>query len=170
MKIKYFYSPNFTDKRRSFSSIKTLVIHYTGMQSERESIKRLTKQSSKVSCHYLINRRGKIFRLVKDEDVAWHAGKSMWGKMRSLNKNSIGIELVNKGHKYGYQSYSKNQITNLILLCKKLKKKYKIKNQNILAHSDVAPLRKKDPGKHFPWHILCSKKISFFINKIDLSY
>ena len=95
MEITKFYSKNFDKKKRTSKNITSIILHYTGMQSERESIKRLTKQSSKVSCHYLINRRGKIFRLVKDEDIAWHAGKSMWGKYKNLNKNSIGIELVN---------------------------------------------------------------------------
>jgi len=93
------------------------------MQSERESLRKLTSSSSKVSCHYLISRTGKIFSLVKDKNVAWHAGKSMWGKYKNLNKNSIGIELSNKGHRYGYQKFTKIQIKILIQLCKNLKKK-----------------------------------------------
>ena len=92
------------------------------MQSERESLQRLVSPSSKVSCHYLINRKGLIFKLVKDENIAWHAGKSMWRKFRNLNKNSIGIELVNRGHRFGYQAFPKAQITTLIQLCKILKK------------------------------------------------
>ena len=79
------------------------------MQSERESIKRLTSSKSQVSCHYLINRSGKILKMVKDENIAWHAGKSMWGNYKNLNKNSIGIELVNRGHQYGYQKLYKNR-------------------------------------------------------------
>ena len=132
------------------------------MQSERESLKRLVYLKSKVSCHYLISRSGKIFRIVKDHHIAWHAGKSMWGKYKNLNKNSIGIELVNKGHKYGYQSFTKIQIKKLIYLCKSLKRKYRIKNKLILGHSDIAPLRKIDPGEKFPWHYLSSKKIGFY--------
>ena len=104
MEITKFYSKNFDKKKRTRKNITSIILHYTGMQSERESIKRLTIRSSKVSCHYLINRSGKIFRLVKDENVAWHAGKSMWGKYKNLNKNSIGIEINNPGHNYRYKN------------------------------------------------------------------
>jgi len=159
MEITKFYSQNYNKKKRTYKNITAIVLHYTGMQSERESIKRLTTIKSKVSCHYLVNRRGKIFRLVKDENVAWHAGKSMWGKYKDLNKNSIGIELVNKGHKYGYQKFTKVQIKKLIQLCKLLKRKYSIKNKFILGHSDISPLRKIDPGEKFPWAYLSSKGI-----------
>ena len=89
--------------------------------------------------------------MVKDKNIAWHAGKSRWKKFVNLNKNSIGIELVNKGHQFGYQNFSKPQIKSLIKLCKNLKKKYLIKKENFLGHSDVAPLRKIDPGEKFPW-------------------
>jgi len=136
------------------------------MQSERESLRKLTSSSSKVSCHYLISRTGKIFSLVKDKNVAWHAGKSMWGKYKNLNKNSIGIELSNKGHRYGYQKFTKIQIKILIQLCKNLKKKYKIKNKFILGHSDIAPLRKIDPGEKFPWSYLSSKGLGIYLGKI----
>ena len=166
MEITKFYSKNFDKKNRTRKNITTIILHYTGMQSERESIKRLTKRSSKVSCHYLINRRGKIFRLVKDEDVAWHAGKSMWGKYKNLNKNSIGIELVNRGHKFGYQTFPKIQIKKLVKLCKFLMKKYNIKKKLVLGHSDIAPLRKIDPGEKFPWNYLSSKGIGIYPKKI----
>ena len=121
------------------------------MQSEIESINRLKNPRFKVSCHYLINRKGKIIQMVKDRNIAWHAGKSKWKNFKNLNQCSIGIELVNKGHKFGYQDYSKNQINSLLKLCKDLKKKYSIKKENFLGHSDIAPLRKIDPGEKFPW-------------------
>ena len=89
--------------------------------------------------------------MVEDKKIAWHAGKSKWKKFINLNENSIGIELVNKGHRLGYQNFTENQIKSLITLCKKLKKKYKIKKENFLGHSDIAPLRKVDPGEKFPW-------------------
>ncbi len=89
--------------------------------------------------------------MVKDQNIAWHAGKSKWKKFKNLNKYSIGIELVNKGHQFGYQNFSNKQISSLIKLCKKLKKKYAIKKENFLGHSDIAPLRKTDPGEKFPW-------------------
>ena len=122
MKIITNYSPNFSKKIRKKKQIKFVIIHYTGMQSEIESIKRLTNQKTKVSCHYLINRKGLIIRMVKDKNIAWHAGKSKWKNFINLNNFSIGIELVNKGHQFGYQNYTINQINNLISLCKKLKK------------------------------------------------
>ena len=165
MEISKYYSPNCDNKTRSSKSITLIVIHYTGMQSERESIKRLTNPKSKVSCHYLINRKGKIFKMVKEQNIAWHAGKSMWKKYKNLNKNSVGIELVNRGHAYGYQGYTKQQIRRLIKLCKKLKKKYRIKNKFILGHSDIATLRKIDPGEKFPWRYLSSKGIGIYPKK-----
>ena len=164
MKISSIYSPNFDQKKRSNKSIKLLVIHYTGMQSERESIKRLCNPKSKVSSHYLISQNGKIYKLVADNRIAWHAGKSCWGKYKNLNKNSIGIEIVNKGHKFGYTNFKKKQLSNLIKICQNLIKKYKIKRQNIVGHSDIAPLRKLDPGEKFPWKRLGNNKIGIWHN------
>ena len=157
MRFKLIDSPNFTKKNRSKKNIKFLIIHYTGMQSESESIKRLTDIKSKVSSHYLINRKGNIIQMVSEKYVAWHAGKSQWKNYINLNNSSIGIELVNRGHEFGYQSFSFKQIKSLKLLLVKLVKKYKIKKNCILGHSDIAPLRKIDPGEKFPW----SKVINF---------
>ena len=162
MKIDSFYSPNFDRKKRSEKSIKIIIIHYTGMQSERESIIRLCNPKSKVSSHFLINQNGKVYRLVKDNKIAWHAGKSCWGKYKNLNKNSIGIELVNKGHKFGYTNFSKKQLSSLIKICRSLIKRYKIKKRNVVGHSDVAPLRKIDPGEKFPWKQLAKKNIGIW--------
>ena len=164
MKIHYFYSPNFNKKKRPLKSIKIVVIHYTGMQSERESLKRLINPKFKVSSHFLINEKGKIYRLINDNNIAWHAGKSCWGKFKNLNKNSIGIELVNKGHQHGYTNFKKKQITSLIEICKKLTRKYKIKKNNIVGHSDIAPLRKIDPGEKFPWKRLAKQNIGIWHN------
>ena len=151
MKIKNDLSPNYSSKKRLKKSIKFVIIHYTGMQSEIESIKRLKNIRSKVSCHYFINRKGTIIQMVEDNKVAWHAGKSKWKNFKNLNEHSIGIELVNKGHDFGYQKFSNIQISSLVKLCKKLKKKYTLKKENFLGHSDIAPLRKLDPGEKFPW-------------------
>jgi N-acetylmuramoyl-L-alanine amidase len=164
MKINILHSPNHSTKNRSKNNIKFIVIHYTGMQSERACIRRLTSKSSQVSTHYLINRKGSIIRMVDEKKTAWHAGKSKWKNLTNLNSQSIGIELVNKGHQFGYENFSKKQITNLILLCLELVKKYKIKKKNIVGHSDIAPLRKKDPGEKFPWIFLAKKKIGYWHN------
>jgi len=169
MQIKYDYSRNYTNKIRDKSRIKLIIIHYTGMQSEIESVKRLKDSKSKVSCHYLIGRKGQIIQLVKDKYAAWHAGKSKWKKFSNLNNNSIGIELINKGHKYGYQNFSNKQISSLIRLCKNLKKKYLIDAENFLGHSDIAPLRKIDPGEKFPWERLSKHNLGNWY-KFDQNY
>ena len=159
------FSPNYSKKKRRNNDIKFVIIHYTGMQSEIVSINRLKNPTSKVSCHYLINRKGDVYQMVKDHNIAWHAGKSKWKTFSNLNKNSIGIELVNKGHDLGYQNFSKIQIKNLIRLCKNLKKKYSIKSENYLGHSDIAPLRKIDPGEKFPWKRLSKHNIGKWYKK-----
>ena len=157
-------SPKFKTKIRSNKGIKIIVIHYTGMQSEVDALNRLTDFKSKVSCHYLINEKGQIISIIPDNYTAWHAGKSRWGKLSSLNKYSIGIELVNPGHNFGYKKFRKKQISSLILLIKKLIKKYNINKKNIVGHSDIAPLRKKDPGEKFPWKILAKSNIGIWHN------
>ena len=164
MKIKLLNSPNYSRNSRPKKSIKFIIIHYTGMQSEIESINRLINKNSKVSCHYLINRKGTIMQMVKENKIAWHAGVSKWKNIKNLNKNSIGIELVNKGHFFGYENYSNLQINSLIKLCSKLKKKYKIHKENFLGHSDIAPYRKIDPGEKFPWKRLSNYKLGKWYN------
>ena len=113
MKKNLYLSPNYSKKIRSVKNIKFVIIHYTGMQSEIESIKRLMDKKSKVSCHYLINRRGRVLGMVPDRRIAWHAGKSRWMNFKNLNNCSIGIELVNKGHQFGYQNFTSSQIASL---------------------------------------------------------
>ena len=162
MQINNLYSPNFDENKRSVNKIKIIVMHYTGMQSERESITRLCDPKSKVSSHFVINKNGKVYRLVDDNLIAWHAGKSCWGKYKNINKNSIGIELVNKGHQFGYTSFNEKQLLSLIKVCKNIIKKYKIKNKNIIGHSDIAPTRKIDPGEKFPWSQLAKNKIGIW--------
>lgn len=130
--------------------IKYIIIHYTGMKNQKLAIKRLQSRVAKVSAHYLISKRGKIFQMVDDSNIAWHAGVSRWGGDINLNSKSIGIELVNNGD----ETFPKIQIKSLSRLIKILKKKYRIKKENILGHSDIAPERKKDPGPLFPWNYL----------------
>ena len=164
MKINVLKSPNHFSEKRSKNNVIFIVIHYTGMQSERACIERLTNKKNKVSTHYLINRKGDIIRMIDEKYIAWHAGKSKWKNFVNLNNRSIGIELVNRGHQFGYQNFSEKQISKLILLCKILIKKYKIKKTNILGHSDIAPLRKIDPGEKFPWQIMSKKKVGYWHN------
>ena len=148
------YSPNFDTKKRNSKQIKFIIFHYTGMKKESEAIKRLTNIQSEVSSHYLIKKNGDIVVMVPDLYVAWHAGKSSWKSFKSLNKNSIGIEISNPGHEHNYINFSKKQIQSILYLSKSLTKKYKIQSGNVLGHSDIAPFRKKDPGEKFPWKYL----------------
>ena len=167
MIIKIDNSPNFSRKIRKNSSIKAIIIHYTGMQSKIASIRRLLSPRHKVSCHYLIDRKGQVLRMVDENKVAWHAGKSKWKNFNNLNKNSIGIELVNKGHEFGYERFTNSQINELIKLCLNLKKKFKIKNSNILGHSDISPMRKQDPGEKFPWKKLKKSKLGIWYKPLN---
>jgi len=164
IKTSQNYSPNFSTRRRNKKDIIYIVYHYTGMRSESKAVKRLTDDNSNVSCHYFIKRNGQIIIMVPELYEAWHAGKSKWKKDISLNKNSIGIEISNKGHNFGYQNYSRKQMSSLIKLSRYLIKKYKIKRSNILGHSDIAFERKKDPGEKFPWSYLANKKIGIWHN------
>ena len=141
------------------------------MKCESDALKRLTDIQSEVSCHYLIKNNGEILKMVPDLYIAWHAGESSWKNYKSLNQSSIGIEITNPGHKHGYKKFKKKQITSLLKLSKFLIKKYKISSNNVLGHSDIAVLRKKDPGEKFPWEYLSKNKIGVWhtLSKQDLS-
>jgi len=158
------YSPNFNPKKRKVRQIKFIIFHYTGMKTDTESLNRLTNIKSEVSCHYLIKNNGEIVMMVPDLYIAWHAGKSHWKNFKSLNKNSIGIEISNPGHNFRYKKFSKKQIQSILKISKFLIRKYKIKKKNILGHSDIAPNRKKDPGEKFPWEFLSKHKIGLWHN------
>ena len=157
MKILNYPSSNFTSKK--FRKIKYIIIHYTGMKTSAVSLKRLCDKKSEVSCHYFINEKGAVMQLVDDVNVAWHAGVSRWENDKNLNKNSLGIELQNKGEDFGYHKFSDQQIQSLIDILLILKEKYSIKDCYILAHSDIASNRKTDPGYLFPWHKLYKNNI-----------
>ena len=148
------YSPNFYLKKRNSKQIKFIIFHYTGMKKEKDAINKLTSIQSQVSSNYLVKNNGDIVILVPDQYIAWHAGKSTWKNFKSLNKNSIGIEISNPGHEHNYKNFSKKQILSILKLSKFLMKKYNILSKNILGHSDIAPFRKKDPGEKFPWKTL----------------
>jgi len=164
MNIYPYYSPNFDTKKRKTEKIKFIIFHYTGMKKEIDAINRLTNFKSKVSCHYFIKKNGEILNLVPDLYISWHAGVSSWKNYKSLNKNSIGIEISNPGHEYGYEKFTQKQINSVLKLSKFLIKKYNIKSKFILGHSDISPDRKKDPGEKFPWYYLSKRKIGLSHN------
>ena len=170
LNITFNHSPNFNPKKRNSKEIKFIIFHYTGMKNESDALSRLTNIQSEVSCHYLIKNKGEIINLVPDLYIAWHAGKSSWKNYKSLNQKSIGIEITNPGHEYGYKKFTQKQISSLLKLSKLLLKKYKISPKNFLGHSDIAAQRKKDPGEKFPWEYLSKNKIGIWhtINKKKL--
>ena len=134
------------------------------MKNDKLAIRKLTSFNSNVSCHYYITKSGKLIQMVPDLYIAWHAGESYWGNDKSINYNSIGIEISNPGHGNGYRNFSDKQIKCLIRISKLIIKKYNIDKNKILGHSDIAPLRKIDPGEKFPWKFLNKKKIGVWHN------
>lgn len=151
------------------AKIDMIIIHYTGMESAVEALERLCDTSSKVSAHYLIDENGKLYELVDPVNRAWHAGVSYWRGRESINNNSIGIELVNPGHEFGYRNFPKIQMDVLVRLLQKLIKKYSIPNYNILGHSDIACARKTDPGELFDWKYLYQNNIGLY-HDVELMY
>ena len=146
-------SPNH-DARPPGTAIDMLVLHYTGMQTAEEALARLCDPDARVSAHYTIDRDGTVYRHVPEEHRAWHAGASFWAGRPAVNDFSIGIELVNPGHEFGYVPYTDDQIGALIPLCADVLARNLIPARNVVGHSDVAPARKTDPGELFPWQRL----------------
>jgi N-acetylmuramoyl-L-alanine amidase len=141
-------SPNF-DPRTAPPSI--LVLHYTGMRTGEEAIARLRDPGARVSSHYVVEEDGRVFRLVAEERRAWHAGVSFWRGRRNINGESIGVEIVNPGHEFGYRPFPEPQIAAVIALVADIRSRWSIEDRDIVGHSDVAPTRKDDPGELFPW-------------------
>jgi N-acetylmuramoyl-L-alanine amidase len=160
-----YKSPNFSP-RQSSALIDTIIIHYTGMKNSELALNYLCSQKSNVSAHYFINENGKLWQIVEDRNIAWHAGVSKWLDRKNLNETSIGIELVNPGHSYGYKEFTFKQYEMLEKLIILLMRKYNIKLDRILGHSDIAPARKIDPGEYFDWHRLAKKKLSIWPKNI----
>jgi N-acetylmuramoyl-L-alanine amidase len=150
-------SPNFNERQLPVSMI---VLHYTGMQSAEAALARLTDPAAAVSAHYLIDEDGTIHRLVAEDKRAWHAGQSHWRGITDINSASIGIELVNPGHEFGYREFAPAQIEALIPLLSEIKDRYEITRGNIVGHSDIAPTRKQDPGELFPWARLARVRLA----------
>jgi N-acetylmuramoyl-L-alanine amidase len=153
MVLQSFKSPNF-ELRANNQLPSMIVLHYTGMQSEEEALIRLCNPDSKVSSHYFVGENGDVLHLVDPSKRAWHAGLSYWDGEKDINSQSIGIEIANPGHEFGYREFPALQIASVTRLCSNLSARYKIKPWNVLGHSDVAPKRKQDPGELFPWRNL----------------
>ena len=155
-------SPNH-EPRPDDVAIDMLVLHYTGMKSARDALDRLTDPVGKnrVSAHYLIDEAGVVHCLVTEDRRAWHAGVAVWRGWRDINDRSIGIELVNPGHEFGYKPFPDAQMDALIALASDIVSRHAIPARNVVAHSDIAPSRKIDPGERFPWAHLAQAGIGF---------
>ncbi|GEQ97300.1 N-acetylmuramoyl-L-alanine amidase [Iodidimonas gelatinilytica] len=154
-------SPNF-GPRADNRAPDMLLLHYTGMRTAQEALARLCDPAAQVSAHYLIDEDGSLYKLVEDDRRAWHAGVAHWEGDPDVNSRSIGIELVNPGHEFGYRPFPEPQIKRLIALAHDLLARYPIAPWHILGHSDVAPARKTDPGELFPWARLAEEGIGLF--------
>ena len=153
-------SPNQDD--RGGAGVDMLVLHYTGMTSGAAALARLCDPAAKVSAHYAIDEDGTVHALVPEARRAWHAGVSFWAGARDINSRSIGIELVNPGHEFGYRAFPETQIVALITLGREILTRHSIAPWRVLGHSDVAPLRKEDPGELFPWARLAEAGIGLW--------
>jgi len=147
---------------RGDATIDMLVLHYTGMQSGEAALARMCDPAAKVSAHYAIDEDGTVYAMVPEEARAWHAGISYWAGARDINARSIGIELVNPGHEFGYRPFPEKQIGALIELAHGVLARHPIPAWRVVGHSDVAPMRKDDPGELFPWERLAAEEIGLW--------
>jgi N-acetylmuramoyl-L-alanine amidase len=161
MQIAERPSPNF-DARPGDGRVDILILHYTGMRCAKGALDRLCDSAAKVSAHYLIDEDGAVTRMVAEEKRAWHAGISSWRGRSDMNGASIGIELVNPGHEFGYRAFPKPQMATLKALAAEILGRHPIPARHVIGHSDVAPLRKQDPGEFFDWPGLSHAGIGFW--------
>lgn len=150
-------SPNFDERALPVTMV---VLHYTGMPDAASAIARLSDPEAKVSAHYVIAEDGQVVRMVDETKRAWHAGKSFWRGITDINSASVGIEIVNPGHEFGYRPFPVAQIDALIPLMQEITLRYRITRGNVVGHSDIAPARKDDPGELFPWERLAKLRLA----------
>lgn len=161
MRIRDLPSPNHDD-RPDGVPVDMLILHYTGMRMGAEAIARLRDPVARVSAHYVVEEDGQVFRLVPEHRRAWHAGVSHWRGASGLNARSIGIEIVNPGHEHGYRHFPALQMAAVCDLCLEILARHPIPARNVLAHSDVAPDRKEDPGEFFDWEGLARNGVGLW--------
>ncbi|ESZ77091.1 N-acetylmuramoyl-L-alanine amidase [Mesorhizobium sp. L103C105A0] len=155
-------SPNFGPRRETLRP-DMIVLHYTGMATGAAAEAWLCDPASEVSSHYLVHENGRIIQMVRESDRAWHAGASSWFGRRDINSCSVGIEIVNPGHSLGYSAFPKRQVEAVIGLCLGVIERHSITAQRVLAHSDIAPGRKIDPGEKFPWKALFAAGVGHLV-------
>ena len=155
-------SPNY-GPRAADTPVDILLLHYTGMPSEAVALAWLTSRESQVSAHYFVGEDGRVIQMVDESRRAWHAGKSSWAGETDINSRSIGIEIANPGHEFGYRGFPPAQIAAVVALCRDILSRHAIPPQRVLAHSDVAPDRKEDPGELFPWDELNASGVGHWV-------
>jgi N-acetylmuramoyl-L-alanine amidase len=155
-------SPNF-GPRRDGKRADAIILHYTGMETGEAAEAWLCNPESEVSSHYLVHEDGRIVQMVREIDRAWHAGASSWHGETDMNSRSVGIEIVNSGHFLGYEDFGDRQIEAVIDLCQGISLRHRVPPERVLAHSDIAPARKADPGEKFPWRRLAASGIGHFV-------
>jgi len=160
--VKRVECPSPNQDERGSASVDMLVLHYTGMTSGAAALARLCDPAARVSAHYTIDEDGTVYAMVPETRRAWHAGLSYWAGARDINARSIGIELVNPGHEFGYRAFGEAQMAALIALCLGLLERHAIVSWRVLGHSDIAPARKDDPGELFPWQRLADAGIGLW--------
>jgi N-acetylmuramoyl-L-alanine amidase len=164
LSFKEHPSPNFGPRKAvdGETRIRHIVVHYTGTKSCDEALKLLCAKETEVSAHYVIDEDGTIYRLVAEDQRAWHAGVSFWRGMRDINSTSIGIEIVNPGHEYGYRAFPASQMSSFAQLAADIMARHRLPAACLLGHSDVAPSRKQDPGELFPWQRLAAQGLGLW--------
>jgi N-acetylmuramoyl-L-alanine amidase len=155
-------SPNHNERKNGMAP-DMIVLHYTGMRDHEAAIIRLSTPGTEVSAHYVVMPDGYIVQMVAESRRAWHAGTSWWAGDTDMNSCSIGIEIANAGHDYGYPDFPKRQIAAVTALCRSINTRYNIPPDRVLGHSDVAPTRKQDPGEKFPWKVLAESGIGLWV-------
>jgi N-acetylmuramoyl-L-alanine amidase len=161
-------SPNYGE-RKDGRQPDMILLHYTGMPDTNAALERLTSRLSQVSSHYLVFEDGRIAQLVQESRRAWHAGASVWAGDIDVNSCSIGIEIANPGHDYGYPNFPARQIAAVTALCRSILTRYNVAPERVLAHSDVAPGRKQDPGEKFPWRTLHDSGIGHWVKPAPIT-
>ena len=158
-------SPNWNERQLPISMV---VLHYTGMLSAEEALERLCCPEAGVSAHYLIEEDGTVHRLVREDRRAWHAGKSFWRGITDINSASIGIELVNPGHEFGYRPFPDAQMEALLPLLADMVQRHDVPRANVVGHSDIAPTRKEDPGELFDWDLLAAHRLALRTPRVTM--
>jgi N-acetylmuramoyl-L-alanine amidase len=160
LKMVNLPSPNH-GPRAEGTAVRFLILHYTGMQDAATALRRLTEEASQVSAHYTVDEDGTVYAHVAEERRAWHAGVASWDGMGDINSRSVGVEIVNPGHEFGYRPFPPAQMQAVAELCRGIIQRWGIQPRDVLGHSDIAPTRKQDPGELFDWAWLAQQGVGF---------